>query len=304
MKIKNQIAFYLSCLRKIRTDLKQLRKGQKFQYDLLQLSHRLEKGLLIKNPKPMWGWEKAFRIIELLQKDVDVFYSTTANAVLSAFLKAKSKSEYQEDREKYEDFLRTTGYQSVLHNGLGGVQTVYNPDFTPQEKETVRRLFNTRHSCREYASRHVSDKDINEAVQMALRCPSACNRQPFRVYFIDPTKLVAKLGRDNLQYSGSRTLVITGDLRAFTPNEILDWFISPSIFVGYLTLSLHSLGIGSCVVRKDLVKSNAYNNAIRDITGMEESECIVLELFVGYYKDQYETPVSNRKTVENVIKFI
>ena len=303
MTIKEQIARYLTCWKKVRADMKQLNKGQKIEYDLLQLSHRLEKGMLIKKPKPMWGWDKAYKIIELLPKCTDGFTSVTANAVLSAYLKVKSKSAFQKDRDMFGAFEQTTGYKPVVNDSLGGIITIHNPHFTQQEQDTVRRLFNTRHSCREFADRHVSNNDLNEAVQMALRCPSACNRQPFRVYVIDPVKFEQKLGRDHLQYEGDRILVITGDVRAFTTGELLDWIVSPSIFAGYLTLSLHSLGIGSCVVRKDLVKSSAYNNAIRDITGMDDSECIVLEMFIGYYKEEYDAPVSNRKAVGDVVLY-
>lgn len=301
--MKERIVTFLSCLKKVRADVRLLRKGQKPNYDLLQLSHRLEKGLLIKNPKPMWGWDKALRITELLN-EADEFSSITANAVLSAYLDAKSKSEYKEDLEKYADFMRQTGYQPVAYENVGGSIMVKKPNFTESEQEAIQRLFETRHSCREFADRHVSDTDIEKAVQMALRCPSACNRQPFKVYVIEPIKLAKQLGRAQLQYEGDRTLVITGNVRAFTSGELLDWIVSPSIFVGYLTLSLHSLGIGSCVVRKDLVKHSAYNDAIRSLTNMDESECVVLEIFIGYYKDEYVAPVSNRKTIHDVIRFI
>lgn len=218
----------------------------------------------------MWGWDKAFRITELLQ-EADEFSSITANAVLSAYLDAKSDSQFQEDREKYVEFMRLTGYHPVAYENVGGTSMIAAPCFTVSDREVIHRLFDTRHSCREFSDRHVSYQDIETAVQMALRCPSACNRQPFHVYVIDPTKLAKELGRSKLQYEGDRTLVITGDVRAFTSGELLDWIVSPSIFAGYLTLSLHSLGIGSCVVRKDLVKQSHYNDAIRVITKMDVS---------------------------------
>lgn len=304
MKTKEYIATFVSCIKKMKADFKILRKGQKSSYDLLQLSHRLEKGMLIKNPKPMWGWEKAYRIVELLKTNSDEFSSVTANAVLSAYLDAKSKSHYQEDKNKRAEFLIRTGFQPIPFENVGGTITVNSPNFSESEQAAIRRMFDTRHSCREFADRHVSDEDIEEAVRMALRCPSACNRQPFRVYVIDPAKLAKKLGREKLQYEGDRTLIITGDVRAFTNGELLDWIVSPSIFAGYLTLSLHSLGIGSCVVRKDLVRHSNYNDAIRIVTNMDESECVVLEMFVGYYSDEYIAPISNRNKTNQTVRFI
>lgn len=284
-------------------DMKQLSFGQKAGYDLLQLSHRLEKGLLIKAPKPLWGWEKAYRMVALLKNNNDEFAATTAKAVLSAFLDSKSKSSYQEDRDGYVAFMQKTGYQSVPFENVGGTIDVAKTQFSSDELGVIEKMFNTRHSCRNFSSRHLTEEDIVRAVNMALRCPSACNRQPFKVYVINPSKLEQQLG-GHLQYQGDRTVVVTGDVRAFNTNELLDWIVSPSIFAGYLTLAFHSLGIGCCVIRKDLVKSSDYNDAVRVITGMDESERIVLEMFIGYYNESFLAPVSNRKDITDVVKFI
>lgn len=303
MSIKSRIDLYRNCYKRVIADLKQLSLGQKSDYDLLQLAHRLEKGLLIQNPKPMWGWEKAEKMVMLLKNNNDTFSTTTAKAVLSAYLAAKSKSQYQEDRDKCADFLNKTGFQPISFDKIGGSISVEKTNFSQEELSTIEKLFNTRHSCREFSDKHVSKEDISEAVNLALRCPSACNRQPFRVYAIEPSKLEQKLGH-KLQYSGDRTLVITGDVRAFQSSEMFDWIVSPAIFAGYLTLSLHSLCIGSCVVRKDLLVDADYNKAIRAITGMSESERIILELFIGYYKDEYISPASNRNDANGIIKYV
>ena len=306
MSIKGKISLYLSCLKRVHADIKQLSKGQKANYDLLQLAHRLEKGLLIETPKLMWGWEKANRIVELLDVNDDPFSTQTAKAVLSAFLSAKSKSQYEEDRQKYQEFIDKTHFVPEDEDGtkkMGGTIKVEKPVFTSEEFSSIEKMFNTRHSCREFATDPVPDEIISRAVELALRCPSACNRQPFKVYVITPNKLESKLGH-KLQYKAGKTLIITGDVRAFTSGELLDWIVSPSIFVGYLTLALHSLGIGSCVIRKDLVKHSRYNEALKEVAGIGESERIILEMFVGYYKNQYMVPMSNRTAAKSIMKFL
>lgn len=305
MRLLGRISIIVSCIRKVFSDMRQLDLGQKPAYELLQLSHRLEKGLLINNPKPLWGWEKAYRIAALLtqKSDEDDYTSNTAAAVLSAFLNAKETSLFEEERAKVQLFKVQTHFTPVKYDNIGGVSIITNAGFSLEEQDVIVRLFDSRHSCREFSDKHVPNEVIKKAVQMASRCPSACNRQPYKVYVIEPSKLESKLGR-KLMYNGDKTLIVSGDIRAFSPSEMLDWIVSPSIFAAYLTLSLHSLGIGSCVVRKDLVKSNDYNNAVKEITGMSESEQIILELFIGYYHDSYEAPVSHRVCVEDITKFI
>lgn len=285
-------------------DIKQLSKGQKSNYNLLQLSHRLEKGLLITPPnvKPLWGWDKAYRIVELLRTNEDNFSSMTAKAVLNAFLLAKNNSKFEEDRQKYQEFIEKTHYVPEEINKMGGIMKLEKPVFALDELATIEKLFNTRHSCREFAEKPISKDVIAHAVEMALRCPSACNRQPFKVYVITPSSLEEKLGH-KLQYKSDKVLIIAGDVRAFTSGEMLDWLISPTIFASYLTLSLHSLGIGSCIIRKDLIRTKKYNDAIIGITEMDACERIILEMFIGYYKDEFIVPISNRAGVEDIIQY-
>ena len=301
MNFRSKIRVLYYSLKKVIADLKQLTKGQKDNYELLQLCHRIEKGLLVKNPKPLWGWEKAYRIFDLLQVCGDSFSTKTANAVLSAFLNSKEKSLFEQDKEKWTEFIKRTNYKLVDGTNVGGICCVKKSTFTPDEIIIIEKLFYTRHSCRDFSNIPVSNDLIEHAVEMALRCPSACNRQPFRVYVVEPSE-IEKLLNHKLQYKANKILFITGDVRAFTSSELLDWLISPSIFAGYLTLSLHSLGIGSCVVRKDLVKESVYNVVVAKLAGISESERIVLEMNIGYYLDEYTIPISNRFEASKILK--
>lgn len=290
-------------VKKFCSDYKQLQLGQLKRYDLLQLAHRLEKGMLIKKPKPLWGWEKAYRMAELIKNCDDTYLTTTSRAVLSAFLETKASSVYKEDRDRCDQFLKETKFEAVNFSGLGGTQMIRKTVYSKDELKIIENLFESRHSCREYSDNPISDEKIRKAVQWALRCPSACNRQPFKVYAIETSRMEEKLS-GHLQYSASRILIITGDIRAFKSSEMLDWIVSPSIFAAYLTLSLHAFGIGSCVVRKDLIKDDDYKKAIRDMSGMTDSEQIVLEMFIGEYKDEYLVPVSNRANTDDIITFV
>lgn len=303
MNIKGKIVVLYYCLKRTVSDINQLTKGQKSNYELLQLSHRIEKGLLISKPKPLWGWEKAYRINKLLQINNDKFSSRTAKAVLSAYLNSKEHSSFLEDREKWSEFIKKTTFTPIESPKNGGIIEVEKTCFSTEEINAIEKLFYTRHSCREFSEEPVPAEVINHAIQMALRCPSACNRQPFKVYVVEPFVLEKELGK-KLQYKANKILFITGDVRAFTSGELLDWLISPTIFASYLTLSLHSLGIGSCVVRKDLVKNSEYNCVVANMIEITESERIVLEINIGYYKSAFLCPKSNRLEVSDVARFL
>ena len=80
--------------------------------------------------------------------------------------------------------------------------------------------------------------------------------------------------------------------------------VSASIFSGYLVLALHSLGIGSCVMRKEMRFGSEYNDRIRKECRIPKDEKIILEIPVGYYKDEFLTACSNRKQAEDIVTYI
>ena len=282
---------------------KQLKLGQKPKYDLLQLSHRLEKGLTLSDPKPLWGWDKARRIASLLKVNGDAFSNKTASAVLSAYLNAKVHSDNPEDVRLAQEFTDATGFVASEFSGLGGAQNVTKESFSKEEIAVIEKMFATRHSAREFSKEPVSKELIYKAVNLAQRCPSACNRQPYKCYVIDAEKRRKKLP-SFADYDADKYLIITGDIRAFVNTEINDWIVSPMIFASYLTLSLHAFGIGSCVLKKQLVSETEYNSNFRKLADLDESEVIIIEMAIGYYKDQYVAPVSLRNGAEDIVKFI
>lgn len=265
-------------------------KGQLPKYEILQSAHRLEKGLLVtENPKPFWGWEKAERIASLLKINNDEFSNRTGRGVLKAYIEAKKKSDNPKEVEKAVFFEKN--YPEIeKEETLGGVIHLNEVSFTENQKEVVELLFNSRHSCRDFQDKIVLKEDVEAAIALALKCPSACNRQVTNCYVYQSKEL--------------QTIILTSNIRAYEVGEFNDWFISPGIFVGYLSLSLHLYGIGSCVYRKQLYGSHPYNDKMRKKCNIPDDEMIVLELRFGYYKDEFIVPVSNRHSAKDIISFI
>ena len=281
-------------------DWKIVCKGQKEQYELLQIAHRLEKGLLIETPRPLWGWEKAERLGELIKCMDEGFFKQTGLSVLNAYLDSKEKSANKEDRDKCYRFKNK--YVLDLYRDKGGTIVFKADTFSETEIVTVEKLFNTRHSIRTFADDDVSERVLLKAIDLALRCPSACNRQPFHVYVID--KETKESIGNNEGYSGNKFIFVTGDIRAYTIGEFNDWIVSPSIFVGYLTLALHLYGIESCVIRKDLVCDTEYNKKVKSVCHIPDEEKLILELAIGYVKTDNIVPFSNRHNASEITSFI
>ena len=63
-----------------------VKKGQKEEFEILQIAHRIEKGLLQKNPKPRWGWEKIERLQYLMSNAIFAELSYSLSDLKSSIL--------------------------------------------------------------------------------------------------------------------------------------------------------------------------------------------------------------------------
>ena len=285
-------------------------KGQTARDALVQTAHRIEKGLTIRNPRRLWGWDKVAHLAALLEKELskpnpDRFALETGTSVLKAYLEAKKSTGDREETERAAKLLEN--YPKVREcletvTAEGGAKRLTAQEVAiPDGLEWARKFFSTRHSIRDFSDRPVPRETLLQAVQLALMCPSACNRQPFKVYVLEG-KRREEGGYENI-YHADKYLVVTGEINAFSPDEYGDWIVSATIFATYLVLALHALGIGSCMKKKELHFASKYNDFLRETCHIPRNEKIVLEIAAGHFKDEFSVACSNRKRAEDVVVF-
>lgn len=279
-----------------------LKKGQNLSFRILMLSHRLEKGLCISNPRDMWGWDKANELVKLVSLSNDTFAIDTAKAVLRKYLDVKLGSR-QKDIQMARSFEESNA--EILHDAktnLGGFAVIKKTDLEFNIGE-IEKLFYNRHCVRDFDDTEIQDSLIVRAVELANRCPSACNRQPFACYVISDSVWQVFNKDSNQVYNANKHLLITGVKNAFSVDEIDDWIVSSSIFAGYLSLTLPLYGIGCCVIRKGIVEDGPYAQ-MKERCGIPANEKVILELVIGNLKDEFKVPVSNRKDIDSFLHFV
>lgn len=244
--------------------------------------------------------------MELIKKEItsnapDTKAIDIGNAVLAAYIAAKEKTPGEADKLNILKIkVASEGLKLTENAEHGGALLLHKEDV--QQDESVERLFLTRHSVRDFADTPVDQLKLERAVTLALRAPSACNRQATQIYVISGEDRV-KAGSSN-EYHADKYLIITGNMRAFSLSELNDWIVSSSVFCGYLSLALHAEGIGSCVFRKDIVQESKYNDNIKAMCHIPDDEQIILEMAIGNYKDEFIVPVSCRRTAGEILHYI
>ena len=281
-----------------------IKDGQAINYAILQTAHRLEKGLCIRTPRAGWGVDKANNLVRLLEKESksinpDTMALSVGKGVLAAYIEAKQESDNPIDVraiEKLRKAIAVSGLDLKV-NEFGGSLLIHREDMI--QDSSVERLFVTRHSVRDFSDIPVDLEKLERAITLALRAPSACNRQASQIYVIGGKDRI-KAGSNN-DYHADKYLIITSNMKAYNLFELDDWLISTSVFCGYLSLALHAEGIGSCVFRKEIIGKSNYNDAIRAMCQIPDDEQIILEMAIGNYKEEFLVPVSYRREAKDVM---
>jgi hypothetical protein len=111
------------------------------------------------------------------------------------------------------------------------------------------------------------------------------------------------LGEGN-DIGADKYMILTSDLLAYNLDEMQDWLVSTSIFAGYLSLALHAVGIGNCVIRKCLLGPSKYNEELRKYCKIPDNEQIVIEIAIGNYADKFKECVSNRMDALEFTRYV
>lgn len=309
MGMKQNISMTWQGVRSILRNMRVIRGGQQTSYAILQNAHRLEKGLCIREPRKLWGYDKAATLARLISLE---FQKTSKDekairigtAVLAAFVEAKTRcGNDPAEREKLEALrakIGEAGISLVPDPMHGGSVHLKRADMSVDEAAAAQ-LFLTRHSVRDFADTPVDPEKLKRAVALALRAPSACNRQASQIYVMGSEQRI-QAGSGN-EYHADKYLIVTGNMRAFAPSELNDWIVSTSIFCGYLSLALHAEGIGCCIYRKDTIKDSRFNDSVRELCKIPSDEQIVLEIAIGNYRDDFLAPVSCRRDADEILHF-
>lgn len=296
-------------IRKIWT--KQAYKERRMTSQIILSSHSIEKGLSLKKPRPGFGKQKIDKILSLIKEYQRCGYDMDHISIKMAVGVLKEYMAYHQGVGKIDPFQKSEIEkiipQAYSNNSLktGGTQQIIKKDIMQNDKKEFEHLITTRHSIRNFLDEEISLDDIKEAVRLALQAPSACNRQPSRVYIIDKSQreILSQYlnGVGGFEDSAQKYLIITSDISAYPLSEKNQWIVSTGIFIGFLSIALHSCGIGACILQRELYATKE-NQSIAKYFNIPEEEQIICVICIGKYPEIFNVPISIRYDVEDIIK--
>lgn len=279
--------------------------------------HRIEKGLSLAEPRPGFGRDVAERLSRDLPRYVESYGSdgTTATAAVAIREYLRFQADQGVDLGQLTDALRRAvdaveraaavakptacdvPSASTLLRTRDEVHAAAQRDLLP--------FFESRHSVRDFADKAVPIETIRQAVAMAQRTPSVCNRQAWRVLTFEgqaatEAALACQNGNRGFRHQIQRVLVVTCDLSHFvSTGERNQAWIDGGMFAMSLIYALHSLGLGTCALNWSATR--AQDQQLRKTVPIPEEDVVIMMIAVGHLPETFRVAQSPRKPLDEVL---
>lgn len=276
-------------------------------YKIMLLVHSLEKGMVLSKPRLGYGKEKIGKLISYLNIWEKNNYGDNiciheANSILFNYIDFHNKNNFNLKNEELFNYIKSiSNKDNSDQKNITGLKVFSKLDFT---KLSFEELIKNRHSIREFSNTLVTQEELEKCLDLAKYYPSACNRQPCRIYFsLDDTKNteIDKIVPGNNGFKGKikQYIIVTSDLKAFSDIEVFQWYINGGIFVSFLILALQRNNIGSCIFQWPATKAN--NKAIKKIAHIKDSEEVICIIGIGKMLDKSKTAIAHRLNGSDIL---
>jgi nitroreductase len=272
--------------------------------------HGLEKGLSFPCTRSNFGKKKIISLCEKLdqfarQHDyrASIAFSNAVNALEGYRGFHKEKSLQIDERigktiEKYRDCL-------IPNEPC--VNTFTRDYLLNAAKQDYSVLSQNRYSIRDYLPIDVDEELIRQAICIAQKSPSACNRQSPRVYIVKDKEKILQLQKYKPGLVGFGPfpvlLIVTFDLRAIDlVQERSQGYIDAGIFSMSLLHALQFLGLACCPLHASFRPST--DRRVRKLFRIQENENLALMLSVGHMPETVCTPRSRRYSIDDIVRVV
>lgn len=274
-------------------------------------THKIEKALALKSPRPGFGIAVIRRLIENLEAFHATFEDERAIQIavntLGAYCAFNDTLE-QENKDLYEriNALAKQAGETASAVGQGGAIKVARDVILAQSSiPNLDRFFESRHSIRNFTEQPVPMSSVEAAVRMALRTPSVCNRQSWKVYaYLDEKErsnvLACQKGNQGFGDLAGGVLVVTTDLATFfSYAERHQAWVDGGMFAMSLVYGLHASGIGSCCLNWCVDQKT--DKELRLLTQIPDNEVVIMMIAIGHLPEELKVAESARKPLDEVL---
>ena len=181
-------------------------------------------------------------------------------------------------------------------------------DFIKYKHADFKQFCESRYTVRNYSSKDIPIDILQDCVNLAQKSPSACNRQPNRIYIIKNKEIIKQAlslqnGNRGFGDLANALVVFTSDVSVFqSAFERNESYLNSGMFAMTFAYALHYYEIGSCALNWSVSKDR--DGKMRRLLNVPEREVITLVMSCGYLPDEFNVAKSPRFDGLNVTKLI
>lgn len=284
--------------------------------ELLFQYHKLEKGLVMPGKPRLFGTDPVRATMALLRRWEAAGYSTSdpiyvgACSTVSCYqagLKARGLEQQSPALAQIEQFLAER--QRILSAGVPVTPVPLEApvDGVADPWQAFEALSVARRSVRDFSPAAVPAELVEQAVRLAGLSPTACNRQPNKVIFIESRE---EIDRALAFQNGNRgfghkvpllAVLVVDSTGYFDGSERNQAYVDGGLFAMSLMFALRAIGLGSCSL--NWCVTPATDRAFRKLGHVKDHETVIMMLAIGYPPEGVTVPLSPRRGAADVIRW-
>lgn len=279
---------------------------QQLEYRILAHIHVIEKGLSLPKPKARFGEPIVLATLNLLREyqrrcyPLNNFIYTQAVAVIRSYILSQGTRVVSE-----ADITSLT--QKVKHQEKsppGGVLTYTREQLLLASMGDFKSVALNRFSLRQFSEDEIDVNMVNEAVKIAQKSPSVCNRQATKIYYLrEPwcqKALSLHEGNRGFGHLVHNLLIVTADLRAYTTvGERYQAYLDGGLFAMSLLYALEYKGLGACSLNWNV--EPAVDRRFRKEIPIADNDEIIMMIAVGKMPEKVSVAASSRRPLEEIL---
>ncbi len=255
-------------------------------------AHVIEKGITMPNRRFGFGQDKMRSLVLLCNEYVECGYNIHQPLFESA---VSVISEYNDLHAK-----NNVPIEEKLQNEIN-IFLANFPDIDIHPQPLVKReeifyrgdflyVAQHRHCIRNFQG-HVEEDKLRDAISLAQTSPSACNRQPVRVYVIQNTRkkndlfeTITSMQRGNrgFGYNADKLLIIAVEMDTYNGlGERNQMYVDGGSYTMNMMYSLQYYGISSCILSSALLPHDF------SIKFLKRNEVVCSMLLIGNCPDEF-----------------
>jgi len=275
------------------------------RHRIIRNVHRIEKGLSMRDRRDVFAESYIGDIVGDLvaawDSDTDDEQLLWAVDVLSEYFDTVERTKtIAEAESEFTEFLSEIEYTPDNRVPFPRREL----DEPPVSSEAMEQLAVQRTSTRWFQDRDIPRAEVDEALEVAMQSPSACNRQSYEYRLYDDPELIDEISSLAIGASGYSDnipclAVIVGKQRAyFNDRDKHVIYIDASLSAMALQFALETRGLASCCINWPAIPEN--ERKVESLLDLDPDESVVMLMAIGYPDPDGMIPYSEKKPVESV----